>query len=331
MQTQNNSKKISIKKELVRYWLLLGIVLLCLLFGLLNPKFLSISNLLSILSNSCISSIAAIGVCVLFITGEIDYSCGMEFFTASVVIGKLCDKEMFRSTTGYLLACLAALIVCLIYGAVNAFLHIKIGIPAFIATLGTSLAVDGFLRIRLGNASITSGRWPDVFNYLGQGYISIIPVMVIVLLIIGGLMWFYSERTANGKRMYAIGSNATACEYVGIKVGVQKLQAFLICALLNGLAGIIYISMLNVTTPGVGDSVLFNSLTSIMVGATFLHIGVFNIPGAIISTIFTQIIINGLSILGVSNYYRNITQGFILIIAVSVVTIIRKRRATSSD
>lgn len=317
-------------KVLVRYWLILALVLLCILFSILSPQFLSVSNILSVLSNSCISSIAAIGVCILFITGEIDYSCGMEFFAASVVVGSLCDKEPFDTTGGYILACVIALAVCLIYGAANAFLHIRIGIPAFIATLGTSLTVDGFLRIRLGNASVTSGRWPEAFNVLGQGYIGVVPVMVVVLLIVGGAMWFYSEKTVSGKRMYAIGANGIACGYVGIDTGRQKFKAFLLCAVLNGLAGIIHVSMLNVTTPGVGDSVLFNSLTAIMIGATFLHIGVFNIPGAIVSTIFTQLIINGLSIMGVPNFYRDITQGIILILAVSVVTFIRLRRTKAA-
>lgn len=323
-------KKNMIGRTVIQYWLILALIVLSILFGSLSPRFLSVSNLLTVLSNSCITSIAAIGVCILFLTGEIDYSCGLEFFTASVVVGKLCDKAPFNTTGGYIAACLVALAVCLIYGAVNAFLHIKIGIPAFIATLGTSLTVDGFLRIRLGNASISSGRWPGAFNFLGQGYIGIVPVMVIVLVIIGVIMWFYSEKTASGKRMYAIGANAVACRYVGIDVGKQKLKAFLLCAVLNGLAGIINVSMLNVTTPGVGDSILFNSLTAIMIGATFLHIGVFNIPGAIISTIFTQLIINGLTILGVPNYYRDITQGVILIVAVAAVTIIRARRVRTN-
>ena len=102
----------------------------------------------------------------MMITGEIDFACGTEVSLAACIIGRLLDSSTFNS---YFLALIITLAIMALIGAINGFLHVKIGIPGFIATLGTSLLIMGIAKLLTKSNRIFSTKWPSDFTFLGQG------------------------------------------------------------------------------------------------------------------------------------------------------------------
>lgn len=317
----------SLASGLAKYWLVALIIVLALAFGALNPSFLTAGNLLDILSSTCINGICALGLMMIMSSGEIDYACGTELVIGAVGIAKLmCQPFFYQHSWGYFLAMLIMLFVLTAFGLVNAFLHIKVGVPAFIATLGTSLAVDGLIMVITKCSSVTSMKWPPVSRFLGTHYIfGVVPMPAVILVVISALVYIYSARTKSGKKMYAVGANSEACRYVGINRDLEKLKGFILCPLLCGFAGMVDVSILNSASHTLGGNTLFNSLTALMLGATCFVIGVYNVLGTVLSALFIIMLQNAFVILGFETYMKELIQGGILVLSVTMVMLIRRR------
>ena len=310
---------------LSKYWLFFFTVVIGVIFTLAQPRFASIGNLLDILSTTCVFGIVGIGVSLVMITGEIDFCCGVELSTGACLMAVLLDIKGFHS---YFLALVITMAAMFLIGLLNGFLHVYIGIPGFIATMGTSLLIQGILKWLTNSASVFSTRWPACFTFLGQSRIfKIVPVSAVCLIVVALVFLVYTERTRNGKRLYAVGANAKACKYVGIDARSVKMKSFILCAMLCGFAGVINGSMLNSANPYMGDTALLSALTMLMLGATFYRIGMFNVPGTILGALLVNIINNGMTMLGAQTYQKYLVQGVVMLVAVTVVTLIRLRTA----
>jgi ribose/xylose/arabinose/galactoside ABC-type transport system permease subunit len=313
---------------LVKYWLGLFTVAIFLFFSVIQPRFASVTNIMAMLSSTCILALVGMGVTFVMSVGEIDFSCGMELAVAAVIIAKILDKPAFSGL--YVPVVLFAILVVAGYGLINVFLHIKIKMPSFIATMGTSLIATGICKWMTKGGSISSRRWPDSYTFLGQAYIfNVIPVSVAVTVVIIAVMWIYSERTKSGQLFYAVGSSATTCKYVGVNVASQKIKAFVICALLCALAGIFQTSMLNSASPYMGSDALINALTVLMLGATFIKTGVYNIPGTIVAAFMLRVISFGMTMMGAPSFAFDLVQGGLLLLSISLVTLIHAHHSKS--
>lgn len=325
-QKQGAGQKVS--KFIVKYWLGLFTIVVFLFFSIAQPRYCSMSNIMSMLSSTCILALVGMGETFIMCVGETDYSVGMELSVAAVVMGKILDKAAFANL--YIPVFLFTLVVVMLYGVINVFLHVKIKIPSFVATLATSLIATGICKWMTDGGSINSRRWPACYTFLGQSYIcGVIPVSVAVTVVIIAIVWIYFERTKSGKLFYAVGSSSTTCQYVGVNVGVQKIKAFVICALLCAIAGIMQTSMLHSASPYMGSDALLNALTVIMLGATFIKPGVFNIPGTIVASLLLRVISFGMTMLSAPSFAFDLVQGGLLLFSVSLVTTIHKRQSKS--
>jgi ribose/xylose/arabinose/galactoside ABC-type transport system permease subunit len=313
---------------LTKYWLFFFTILVFIVFSVLQPRFLSVNNIMSMLSSTCILALTGMGETLIFCVGETDFAVGMELSLSAVFIAKVLDNPGMSRM--YFPVFILTLIVGAAFGAVNVFLHAKIKIPSFVATLGTSLIATGIGKYLTDGGSISSRRWPAVYTLIGQGYIAgVIPISVVVTLAITIAMWVYSEKTKNGKLFYAVGSSPVTCKYVGINVAAQKVKAFILCALLCAIAGIMQTSMLRSATPYMGSDTLNSSLTVLMLGATFIKPGVFNIPGTIVASVLLRIISFGLTMLGAPSFAFDLAQGGLLLFAISLVTLIHRKQSKS--
>lgn len=325
-QTGQNRQKIA--KFIEKYWLGLFSIVVFVFFAIMRPRFCSVNNLMSMLSSTCILALVGMGETLIMCVGETDYSVGMELAVSAVVLGKILDKSSFSNF--YLPVLLFALLIMIGYGLINVYLHVKVKMPSFVATLGTSLIATGITKWMTNCGSISSRRWPAVYTWLGQGYFfGVIPVCVVVTAIVVVIMWIFSERTKAGKMLYAVGSSPVTCKYCGVNVGKQKVKAFVICALLCGLAGIIQTSMLNSATPYMGSDALINALTVLMLGATFIKTGVYNIPGTIVASFLLRIISFGMTMMAAPSFAFDLVQGGLLLFSISLVTLIRKGQSRS--
>jgi len=300
----------------------LAFVLLALMavFGILEPKFLNYTNIFSILISATITSIAAMGFVVIMSSGEIDFAIGMEFALAGIIFLMM---SKFSGLNFWIVVPIVFLINLSI-GAINAFLNIKIGIPAFLATMGTSLIAQYAAWTLTGGLQVAYIGLPRIVNF-GQIYLfKIIPLPLVMFIIVSIIMIIYTDQTKNGKKMYAVGSNPTACDYVGINFRKEKLKGFLLCAALATIAGVVQASAFNRSQPNMGSGLMISCLTSLMLGALFLKPGVFNIPGTIIGAILVGSIANGLQMMSAPTYMKNFVTGAVMLVAVVVTTLIRK-------
>lgn len=314
---------------LAKYWLLLFALLVGVMFGLMENRFFRPTNLLNILSSACVSAIAGIGLTCIMSVGEMDFAAGTEMSMGCVLAVWILKVTPVQN---YYLAILLTLLIMIVVGLVNAFLHIKIGMPAFIATMGTSYLINGINKMLTGGKSmlgIGNALAPE-FNFIGQKYLfGWLPMPLVILIVIGTAVLLYTERTRSGKHLYAVGSNPKACKYMGINANKEKIKGFILCSVLCGCAGILQGSMVNGATASIGDSSMINSITVLMLGATFMKMGVFNVPGTIVGAVLLAIVNNGLTMVGADSHIKSYVQGIILFGAVSVVVILRKRISKS--
>jgi ribose/xylose/arabinose/galactoside ABC-type transport system permease subunit len=322
-EAEKSGKKSSVASLMVKYGLAFFALLCIAVFSIIEPKFLGIKNLFNIITAASTLGITAIGLCLIMSSGEIDFAVGMELTTGAIVIGTILDKKIVNN---YALAFVLTIAVMAVFGLINAFLNIKIGIPAFIATMGTAFIATGFSFLATGGIWVNSLRWPKVFTLIGQGFVfNKIPIEAIFLVIITLIVWIYTEFTNNGKATYAVGSNINACNYIGINQRKEKLKNFVISAVLCGIAGIMLASEVNRMGAQMGEASLVNSLTAIMLGATFLRPGVFNIPGTILGTLIVSILNNGETMISAPTFSRDLILALVMIVSVSIVTILRRR------
>lgn len=316
--------RIHLPHIISQYWLMFFTVLVAIGFGALENNFFRVTNLLNILTNACIYGIMGVGLTCIMSTGEMDFSTGGQVSLAAVLMAVTLDHPSINS---YMVGILVTLLASVAIGLFNALLHIKVRMPAFIATQGTGFILRGLAKLVTGGVYLQNLRsWPKNYTFLGQGYLfGVIPMPVICLVTVSVFVLVVTERTRTGKYLYAVGSNARACDYLGISSKQQKLKGFLICSVLCGLAGIVLGSMLNGGGAGVADTYQVPAMTTVMLGATFYKRGVFNVPGTLVGAVLTAVITNGLVMVSVPSWMSEVVQGSLMMISIVVVTIMMTR------
>lgn len=327
MNRDSSEKKKKFGKYLTNYMMLIVTFLVMLSFGGVRPSFWSIGNILNVVSNACLFGIVGIGLTLVTAAGETDFCAAAEFTLSATLACTLISGGGIKS---YPLVILIVFAVMALVGILNAVLHVYCRIPSFIATLGTSYMVNGIAKWMsngLNFMGISRGIG-TIYTFIGQGYLfGVIPMPAVVLIFMAGAMLYYTEHTKGGKYMYAVGSNATACKFLGIDANREKIKAFVLCSLCCGAAGLIQSSMLNGSAQGMGDNMLNYGMTVLMLGACFLRLGVFNVPGTIVGSLFIAIIANGMTIMGSSVASKEIILGSVMLLATTAVTIFKARNA----
>lgn len=312
------------KNVFEKRWLLFFTIVTAVVFGIISPAFWQLTNILNILSSACIVGVMGVGLTCIFATGELDFSAGAQVSLASCLMAVILGRT---SLDNYAAAVVLTLIILGFVGLYNAFLHVKIGIPAFIATLGTSYLVKGIAKALTNSKTVNNLlQWPEEFTFIGQGYLfGIIPMPVIILIIVGAIILFYTEYTRAGKYLYAVGSNLTACDYIGIDGKLQKVKGFVITAVLCGLAGIMQGSQMNAASHTLGENMFVPALTTVFLGATYGKIGVFNVPGTLVGAVLYALINQGLLMITSELWLKNYVQGGMLLFALMMVIVIREK------
>jgi len=316
--------KFHIKDFFSRYFLILAILFASILFGLAEPAFREIYNVLDIFRSAAVIGIMGIGLSYSLMAGEFDLSIGAVATFAATIMGKLLAYSNFNN---YLLAVFITLVIACIFGLFNAFNNLVVRIPSFIATLASLTLLNGIVKYATGGGVFYSINWHPIYFLLGQGMIvKIIPIPSMAFLLAFFLAWNHTERTKTGRYIFAVGSNQVACLHIGISVKKYKTIAFVCSSFFAGFAGIIQGSMLGSITPGMGDGNLMPAISAAMLGATFLKPGIHNMPGTVVGAQLLAVISNGLTMVGASFYMKDIVQGIVLLIAVGIIAIIKKEK-----
>lgn len=313
----NNHIKRNINKPnnfIKDYILVIVIIILIIVFSIINPAFIFTENIFYTIKQASILGFIALGLCLIVIIGEFDISLAAIPNFAAVLTIVLIKYGVQNTYILWTIAILAAIILSMI----NSIFIVHIGVPSFIVTLGMQFLLTALSRaLTMGGQVVRPPFLPAGFSVLGQGFLFyVIPVAVVIFLVGATTILTIVEYTPFGRKLYAVGSDANACNHVGIKVKTIKMKAFFITGVLYGIAGILMSSMFNSCSSAMGTVYLFPGIISVFLGATFLSIGYSNIRGTIVSAFLLTVLVNGFATVGMPFYLRSIIQGLTLLGAI---------------
>lgn len=300
--------------ELSQYGIYFAFIILCVLFAVSNPVFLSMGNIINILRQISFNAILAMGITTVIITGGIDLSVGSVLAIAAVV------SASFIKSAAPVLPVPAAIVIGLGIGAVCGFFNgifvTKGGLAPFISTMVMMTIARGAAQLFTKGRPV-SGLLPE-FTYLGSGFIFGIPVPIYLLLIVVGITYFILNKTRIGRWIYAVGGNEAAASASGIKVHRVKLFAYTYCGILAAFVGLIMTARLNSASPVVGDGYELDAIAASVIGGTSMDGGKGKVLNVLLGALIIGTISNGLDILNVSSYWQQIVKGLIILAAVLI-------------
>ncbi len=297
----------------------LALVLLCIFFSIFAPRFASMANLTNILTQISINTVIAVGMTFVILLGGIDLSVGSVLALCTVVAGLVITNPAFPVPVAILLAVLVSLLVGGACGLFNGFVTERWKIHSFIVTLGMlNIARGAALQI---SGSRTIFSFPPVFNAFGAATVlGIFPVIFIIAIVLVLIGRFILNRTVYGRLIYAIGNNEEAVRLSGHNPSRMKVIAFTLTGLCVGLASIMYMLRLNISSPILGVGFELNAIAAVVIGGTSMSGGKGSMVGTFLGACIIGVLNNGLLLLGMGDFARQMVTGAIIIIAVIIDT-----------
>lgn len=301
------------KDLLRRYGTLVALVVIVLGFVIASPRsFGAAANLVNIPQQMSLLAIVAVGATIVMAAGEFDLS------TAPVVsFGGILCVYLFKLGVPPPLAVPAVLAVAGLFGAVSGLLVAHFNVPSFIATLAAGTIIGG-VTFWLCDGATLLGDIPVGFRALARGDTLGLPTLTWWLIGVAVLAYVLLDKTEAGRRIYAIGGNREAARLAGVAVVPNTTLAFVLCAVLAALVGMLLTGRINSANPTGGGGYLLSAYAAVFLGMTAFREGEANVPGTIVGAAIIAVIGNGLTILGVSTFLQDIVTGAIIIAAVLV-------------
>jgi ribose transport system permease protein len=314
----NNSRHIAVTREVSAFT---GLVLICIGLTILEPtKFAEISNLLNILAQVSQCAIIAAGMTLVIISGGIDLSVGSVLSLSTCVGGYLTASLGFSGYT----AIAGTLVVGLCFGLFNGFLITKVGLPPFIATLGTMGMARGLAFRMTGGGTITD--IPPEFTYLGSHSIGYIPAVIPALLVVYIAGHLILTRTRVGRYIYAVGGNEDAARLSGVPIAKTKLFAYACAGMFSALAGIVNAGRVGAVPPQAGEGYELDAIAAVVIGGASLAGGQGRMIGSIIGALIMGVVRNGLNLMNVDPNWQRVVIGSIIVLAATV-DVLQKRKS----
>jgi ribose transport system permease protein len=302
-----------------RLLLCIVIVVLVVVVGIINPRFVRLNNIVSILQQISVLGVLTMAMSMLLISGGIDLSIGNLMTLSSVVVATVLmhDGSMF-------LALLAGFAVSTLGGLLNGFIIAKSRTMPLIITLGTGQMFYGVSLLIAGGSFL---QFQNRLNFMRTiKLFDFLPLMVIFMLIIVLLMYILLNKTRFGRRIVAIGGNERNAYLSGIKVDLYKILTYGISGTIVAVAGLIFAARLNAITANAGAGYELDALVAAVVGGVTFEGGRGTVLGAFLGCLLIGIISNALDILGVDAYVKIVITGAIIVGAVVLSNIEKLRR-----
>lgn len=292
---------------------LIVLFLLMIIMTFLNNRFLTWSNILTVLRQTSINAVIATGMTFAILIGGIDLSVGSVLAICGAIAARLISSEM-----NAFLVILITLLVGMVIGTINGVLISKGRLQPFIATLGTMTLLRGFTLVFTQGKpiGIFGGQGSNIFSKIGTGYLLAIPIPVYIMIVIFIIAYYILKYTRIGRYTYSLGSNEEATLYSGIKIDNIKLFVYGISGLLSALAGILVTARLGSAQPTAGVGYELDAIAAVVIGGTSMSGGIGTIYGTVIGALIIGILNNALNLLQVSSYYQDVAKGIVILIAV---------------
>jgi ribose transport system permease protein len=328
MQTTTGTSKSRLQSvaggDSVQRVLALGaLVILLAFFSLISEPFRTADNYVSILVATAVNGVLAMGVTFVIITGGIDLSVGTTMTFCSVILGLAVTNAGLPLWIGIPAALLAGALV----GTTNGILIAKAKIPPFIATLGMLNVTRGLAQILSDVKPIYFEGTPEFYDILMGKWVLGIPNVVFIMFGAGAIAHLVLTRTTLGRYTFALGSNEEATRLSGVNVDAWKIAVYAVGGLFAGLGGVLIAARMTSAQPSVGMGYELDAIAAAVIGGTSLSGGEGSIVGTIIGAFIISTLTIGLSILGVPDQWKLVITGLVVIGAVYLDIMRRRRRA----
>ncbi len=290
--------------------------------SILSPYFLTVQNLSSVARQIAVINIISLGMTFIMISGGIDISVGSVMAFAGI-----CGTMLLRSHGPLSVSILGAIVAGAAWGLVNSLIITVLRVSPFIATLGAMGAARGLTLVITNGMPVVN--LPESFGWLGDGNVlRVVPVPLAILTALAVLTGFLLKYTRMGRYAYAIGSNVEAARYAGIPVRRYLVVIYVFGGALSGLAGMIEASRLMTGQPTTGQGYELSVIAAVVIGGASLSGGEGTVTGTVAGAVLMGLISNGSNLLGISPFWQQVVIGSIIVLAVAVDELRKRRRAT---
>lgn len=299
------------RKLVERFLPYASLTILFIFLAVASPYFLTVNNLSSVIRQTAVITVIAMGMTVVIASGGIDLSVG-SIVGITGVIGAMFIAAQYPIP----LALLAAIVMGTCCGILNGTAITLLRIPPFIATLGTLGVFRGITLLMTGGIPVANLKRD--FGYLATGTIfGLVPVPLVFVVVTAGLVHFILVRTKLGRYAYAIGSNQEAARCCGVPIGRYLILIYALGGALTGVAGMIESARLVTGQPTAGEGYELRVIAAVVIGGASLSGGQGTVLGTIIGSLIMGLLSNGCNLLGISPFLQQVIIGCVIVMAVS--------------
>lgn len=296
-------------------------VLLIFIIG--RPQsFLSPKIYTSLLSTVSYVGLMAFGLMFVVALGQIDLS-----FPSVMAISGFAFAVVFNSTGNVILALMCSFAMGAVAGLLNGILVAKVGMPAFVATVGGLFLWRGVAHVCSGGMSqfLSGASETPLYGLLAGRIGGVIPAQFLWFILIAVIMWLLLNRHRFGNNVRFVGDNEASARMVGIRVDRIKILTFVLAGLLVSFAAVMDDLVMGTWWPTQGEGHFLPVFAMVFVGGTSVAGGEATIFGTFIGVLFIGMLEAGLVAMGVMGFWTQLGLGLVLIIAVTMHTLVRKK------
>ena len=310
----SKSKKEYIK-ILGRYRMFLILILAAVILGIIEPKFLTVSNFSNIFKQIATNAILAAGMTFVILTGGIDISVGATLaFVGAVTI------NMIGSGVNLGITLIAGLAFGAAIGAFNGIFVSQMQLQPMIVTLATQSIFRGLTYIITKGSPIPL----DLSLKSGQGYKWIyggliansIPFSFVLVFFVYIVSYYLLNKATYERHIYAVGGSEEAAKLSGINTKLTMILAYVACGVMAAIAGIIISARVASAQPNAGETYEMDAIAAVVIGGTSLRGGEGHVGFTIIGAIIIGMLNNFLNLMGVDTYYQVVVKGVVILLAV---------------
>ena len=316
--------------------ILLAMLVLVVVICILQPRFMQIRVALDILTQSSPKLIMALGICFALLIAGTDLSAGRMVGLAAVISASMMQTATYANRffpdlpqVSLWIPIVAAIVACMLFGALNGFLVAKYEMHPFIATLATQVIIYGVCSLYFdmppNNSQPIGGIRPDfaqlgqmrLFNGIYKGFPGI-SILIPIAIVIGIIIWFILNKTVFGKNVYAIGGNREAAVVAGINVFRNIMFIFILASFLYGIAGVLEAARTAGATNNYGLGYETDAIAACVVGGVSMSGGIGKVSGIVMGVLIFTVIQYGLQFINVSPMWQQVIKGVIIAVAVAI-------------
>jgi len=302
--------------------LALFIIILSAIFQLRNPKFLSLSNIKDLLTNTAILSILTVGMMMVIITRGIDLSIGSTMALSGMITALTVSANPGISP---FLSLAQGMAIGLAAGLVSGVLIAYFNILPIIATLGLMNILRGMTYL------ISKGKWVSAyqmsagFKSLSTGTTFGINNLIIFAIIIYIIYSYFINQTRLGRYIYAVGSSPETAELIGIKRKRIILLVYALMGLLAGLAGVLWVSKFASAQGDTAVGYELNVIAATVLGGVSVAGGRGKVSGILLGSMLFGILANALPLINISPFWQQFIQGIVILAAIISNVLLQRR------